>query len=116
MAVDEEIRRSLDERLLSWPDTSTRRMFGGVAYMVQGKMFAVLDERGLGMKLHTEQRSRALALDWVSLFSPTVGSFGLWVQFALSDPEAVLNTVPWLQAAYDFVLSDPAPKRRKRGP
>ena len=114
MAVDEDIRRSLDQRLLSWPDTSTRRMFGGGAYMVQGKMFAVLDEQGLGMKLHTEQRSRALALDWVSPFSPTGGSFGLWVQFAISDPEAVSNTMAWLQAAYDFVLSEPAPKKRSR--
>jgi hypothetical protein len=114
MAFDEEIGKALDDHLLGWPDTSTRRMFGGVAYMVQGKMFAVLDERGVGMKLHSEQRSRALALDWVSPFSPTGGSFGLWVQFALSGPEAVPNTASWLRAAYDFVLSEPAPRKRKR--
>ena len=44
MAFDEELKQALDSVLLSWPNVSSRKMFGQVGYMVEGQMFAALSD------------------------------------------------------------------------
>ena len=115
MAVDEDIRAALDSQLLSWKGVSARRMFGGVAYTVDRRMFAVLMEGAVGLKLPDQLRDRALGLAGVSPFrSPSGGSFGEWVQLVLLLADDVPSVTPWLEAAFDYVGSLPASKRRRR--
>ena len=116
MVVDEEVKGALDAHLLSWKDVTSRQMFGGVAYMAQGKMFAVLMEGVLGMKLPDTFREQALTLAGVSPFRSSSGrQFGSWVQFVLLLGEDVRAVGPWLEAAYNYVGSLPAPRRHMRG-
>ena len=106
MAVDEEVKVALDGHLLTWKDVTSRRLFGGVSYMARGKMFAVLMEGVLGMKLSDELRAQALTLAGVSPFrSPSGGRFGQWVQFVLIMGEDVPAVIPWVEAAHDYVAS-----------
>ena len=44
MAIDLEIKASLDSQVLPWKEVSSRSILGGVAYMAQDKMFAALME------------------------------------------------------------------------
>ena len=114
MPVDREVKGALDCHVMAWPDVSARRMFGGVCYTVSGKMFALLMEGIVGMKLPDEHRGRALTLAGVSPFrSPSGGSFGQWIQFVLLMGDDLPAVAPWLEAAYTYVASAPAPKKRR---
>ena len=114
MAFDEEVKQALDIVLLSWPNVSSRKMFGGVGYMVGGKMFAALSEGVVGAKLPEDLRAQALQLAGVSPFRPTGRPFGGWVQFVMLLAEDVSAVVPWLEAASRYVASGPAPKKPRR--
>ena len=115
MTVDLDVRRGLDAQVTSWDNVSSRSMFGGVAYMVAGKMFAMLMEGVLGMKLPHQLRTQALTLAGVSPFrSPSGGPFGEWIQFVILLEDDVPAVVPWLKAAFDYVCHLPAPKKAAR--
>ena len=116
MPVDPEIKNELDAKLLPWDGVTNRSMFGGVCYMVQGKMFAVHAEGVVAMKLPEELRRTALGLAGVSPFYGPGGPvpFGEWIQFVVVIPDNVTGALPWLQEAYKYVASLPAPRRRKR--
>ena len=115
MPFDEEVRGALDGQMLPWKGVSARAMFGGVAYMVDGKMFSILMEGVVGAKLPPELRARALTMAGVSpLRGPSGAPFGEWIQFVMLMDEDVPTLVPWLEAAFNYVGSLPAPKRRTR--
>ena len=116
MPVDPNVHKALDASVLPWEGVTSRAMFGGVGYMVDGKMFAALMEGVVGMKLPDQVRARALTLVGVSPFMPTGKPFGVWVQFLVLLEDDVQTLTPWLEAARDYVASLPAPARRgKRG-
>ena len=103
--VDPEVREALDAHILPWEDVTSRAMFGGVAYMVKGKMFAMLGEGVVAMKLPDELRSRALTLAGVSPFKPTGSTFGQWIQFVILLDDDVPVLVPWLESTRNYVAS-----------
>ena len=105
MAIDSEVREALDAHILPWEDVSSRAMFGGVAYMVKGKMFAMLGEGVVAMKLPDELRSRALTLAGVSPFKPSGSTFGQWIQFLILLDDDVPVLIPWLESALKYVAS-----------
>ena len=112
--IDPEVREALDVHILPWEDVTSRAMFGGVAYMVKSKMFAMLAEGVMAMKLADELRSRALTLAGVSPFKPTGSTFGRWIQFVILLDDDVPVLIPWLEAAREYVASLPAPAKRRR--
>ncbi len=114
MPVDPEVRSALDGRLVAMQDVTSRSMFGGVGYMVGGKMFAALAEGVVAMKLPDEQRQRALGLAGVSPFSPAGRPFRQWVQFLVLMEEDVPAVLPWVESAFEYVGSQPPPKKPKR--
>ena len=116
MAVDPGVQRALDAHALPWEGVTTRAMFGGVAYMVGGKMFAMLAEGVVAMKLPDPLRSRALALAGVSPFIHNDKPFGTWVQFLVLLEDDVGVLIPWLEAAREYVASLPSPAGRRRSP
>jgi TfoX/Sxy family transcriptional regulator of competence genes len=105
MPIDPEVREALDAFILPWEDVSSRAMFGGVAYMVKGKMFAMLGEGVVAMKLPDELRSRALTMAGVSPFKPSGSNFGQWIQFLILLDDDVPVLIPWLEAAREYVKS-----------
>ena len=115
MAYDQEVRDALEDHLPLREDVTSRAMFGGVGYMVRGKMFAALTEGAVAAKLPEELRTRALALAGVSPFRPGGRPFGEWVQFVVLLADDVPAVVPWLEAAYEYVGPLPARARRTRG-
>ena len=114
MTFDEELKQALDSVLLSWPNVSSRKMFGGVDYMVGGQMFAALSEGVVGAKLPDDLRRQALQLAGVSPFQPTGRPLGTWVQFVVLLADDVSVVIPWLEAASQYVASEPAPKKRRK--
>jgi len=114
MVIDEELKQELDAKLLPWDDVTVKSMFGGACFMVNGKMFAIQMDGTLAMKLPEELRQQALGLAGVSPFyADGVKPFGVWIQFVLILSDNVEGALPWLQQAYKYVASLPAPKKRK---
>ena len=105
MPIDPEVREALDAVILPWEDVSSRAMFGGVAYMVKGKLFAMFAEGVVAMKLPDEFRSRALTMAGVSPFKPSGSTFGQWIQFLILLDDDVPVLIPWLEAAREYVAS-----------
>ena len=118
MAVDPGVQRALDAHALPWEGVTTRAMFGGVAYMVGGKMFAMLAEGVVAMKLPDPLRSRALAHGGRLALHPQSGKrlSGHWVQFLVLLEDDVGVLIPWLEAAREYVASLPSPAGRRRSP
>ena len=116
MPVDEAVKAPLDNHLLAWGDVTSRWMFGGVAYSVRGKMFAVFMDGFLGAKLPDEIRAQALAQGVASPFRPTGRPFGQWVQFPLTSEGGVSAIISWIEAAYDYVGSLQRPNKRRKAP
>ena len=101
--------------LLSWPRTSTRRMFGSDAFFVGDRMFAFLWEETVVAKLPEAEQEAAFASFHARPFTVGQGRpFGDWVEFAGAGapPEELL---PWLKRAYRHVqVTPPTGKRSPR--
>ena len=91
-------------------------MFGMQAYMVNGKMFAALGERGALLKLPREQRAALLASREVETTTMSTGvAFGEWVTLPAAsvsqDRERVLGLI---RQSFDYVQTAPPPARPQR--
>ena len=102
VTIDDEVRRALDEEFLGWEGVRSSGMFGGVAYEVDGRPFAILLEGVVACGLPGGLRARALGLAGVSPFvAPSRGSaFADWVQLLFLLPEDLPALRPWLEAGY----------------
>ena len=107
VTIDDEVRRALDEELLSWKGVGSSEMFGGVAYEVEGTPFAILLEGVVACGLPRDLRARAMGLAGVSPFAAPSrdGAFDDWVQLLLLLPEDLPALRPWLEAGYSRTVS-----------
>ena len=105
--IDQEVKAALDERILAWDGATSGTAFGGVSYLVHGEAFAVLLEGVAAARLPEELQARALTLAGVSPFRPSTEDREIegWVQFVVLLAEDVGDVVPWLEAAFEHVVS-----------
>ncbi|MCE2463891.1 MAG: TfoX/Sxy family protein [Dehalococcoidia bacterium] len=114
MAFSTEIQSELDSYLLPWKDVSTRSMFGAMAYLVSGKMFAFIHDSKLVVKL--PQADKTQAIDHVGAMPYTLGhngQFGDWMELSLTSPDMVESTLPWVEKSYYYVQAVPKSRRRR---
>jgi TfoX/Sxy family transcriptional regulator of competence genes len=95
------------------PRVSVVKMFGGVAGMVNGNMFAGLFARSVVVKLSPEDQARALALDGTAPFDPMGNGRVMKDTFLL--PDDVMDDAGelrrWLARALDYTASLPGKKK-----
>ena len=114
MAFSTEIQSELDSYLLPWKDVSTRSMFGAMAYLVGGKMFAFIHDSKLIVKL--PQADKTQAIDLAGAMPYTLGhngQFGDWMELPLSSPDMVESTLPWVEKSYHYVQAVPKSRRKR---
>lgn len=61
MAYDPELQQRLDELLLGTPDITTKKMFGGLAYLFKKKMTVGILGNELTVRVVTEKMEEVLA-------------------------------------------------------
>ena len=92
------------------PRVSTLNMFGGVAALVNGQMFAGLFGLGAIVKLSPDDQRRALAIDGASMFDP-MGN-GRIMRDTVFLPETVLEEPAelrdWIRKALAYTATLPA--------
>ena len=101
MAFSVEIQSELDGHLLPWPDVSARKMFGALVYMVDGKMFAIVHDQWLAIKVPQDHMAQLLEEPGARPFSSRQGiRFGDWVQLPLPEPAQAAGYLGWLDRSY----------------
>lgn len=104
-------------RALSLEAVTQRRMFGGDAWLVHGKMFGFLGNMGLGVKPPPELREAMLAWPGASVFEVRPGvPFGGWVLLALADAQQGETALAALEQSYHHVRNasqEERPRRRR---
>ena len=114
MAFSADIQEMLDVLLMPKGNVTSRKMFGGLCYMVNGKMFAIVFDYALVTKLPDDARAEAFQSAGAKPFEHTYGPFGQWTQFHCDDPQQASELLPWLERGYNYVLSTPSPPTRRR--
>lgn len=105
----------LETRLLALDGVSARRMFGGMAFMLHGRMFAAALPSFVMFLLDEYGRARCLA-DEPSVRPAQIAGrpFGRWLQWDLDTFDAG-RVSPWLEIAYEYIRSLPATPPARRG-
>ena len=115
MPYSPEIKEAMDLHLLPWEDVTSRKMFGGLCYLFQDRMFAFIMEEAVVTKLPSAEREKAMKRHGGSEFLSAQGRpFGEWTQFPVKKPAEVQAVMPWVKIGYDYVKSLPPTKRRSR--
>lgn len=92
---------------------TTLTMFGGIAAMVNGNLFAGLFARSIIVRLAPKDRDEALALDGTTWFEPMEGRPSKdTLLLSESVMEDMADMKLWLQRAFDYSVTLPA-KRKK---
>ena len=114
MAFDEGLARRVREALGSRADVSERRMFGGLAFLVDGKMFVGISGAKLMARVGTERYEDALSLPHVREMNFTGKPMKGYVYV---DPPGLAedrDLDAWVSWCANHVASLPAKARAKR--
>ena len=96
----------LEEAVKQWGPIDRRFMFGGNVYLAGGKMFAIVGNMGLALKLPAAVRAPLLQSGSVELFTPNGGAtFGEWVALRSGQWPERAATLELVRESYHYVLS-----------
>ena len=115
MALEPAIQEELVARLMAWGDVEPRRMFGGDAFLVKGRMFAFFDREGVAFKVPSPQREDLLKDSRVSpLMHRWSGrAFGEWLHLRLTDARDVALALRAVEASYHHAQATPKELRKR---
>jgi TfoX/Sxy family transcriptional regulator of competence genes len=108
MAYDEALADRVREALAARSELSERKMFGGIGFMLAGKMAVGVIGEDLIVRVGPDEAERALTEEGVREFDFTGRPMKGWVYVA---PEAIDGDdqlADWVDAGADFAASLPA--------
>jgi TfoX/Sxy family transcriptional regulator of competence genes len=115
MAYDPGLAQRVREVLGDRPGISERNMFGGIAFLVNGKMFAGLIGNTLMARVGPERHDDALAMPHVRVMDFTGRVMKGYVYIdppAIEDDDALKAWVNWCEQ-YAAALPDKVPKKKR---
>ena len=114
MAYDEELARRVAELVLDETKVTSKQMFGGLAFMLNGNMFCGINGHGLMLRVGKDQYEDILAREGAREMDFTgkalkgfvyVDETGFATEDALQD---------WVLLSYDFAETLPVKKAKKK--
>lgn len=114
MAHDENLVLRVRRALADEAGVSERRMFGGIAFMVDDKMALGCATPELMVRVGKERYAAALARPHVRPMDFTGKPFVGYVYVAPVGLRTAAQLRRWTRAAVDFVRTLPPPSRRKK--
>ena len=108
MAYDEALAARVKEILSGGFETTERKMFGGLAFMLAGNMCCCVTDKGLIARVGPEGYDEALALPHAGVMDLTGRPMRGWVlvQPAGLESDAALNR--WVERSAEFAVTLPA--------
>ena len=108
MAYDPEIYEILARDLTALPGVGEKKMFGGIAFMLNGNMLCGVHKDGAMYRVGKDREAKALALDGVDPMSFTGRRMGGFVDAAPDALENETTRLALLSLATSFVGTLPA--------
>lgn len=109
MAYDEDLANRIRELVAGESDVTEKRMFGGLAFLIDGNMsVAASGQGGLMVRIHPEDTDALLAKPHARPFEMRGREVRGWLRV---DPEGLRTTrqlAPWVTRGVAFARSLPA--------
>jgi TfoX/Sxy family transcriptional regulator of competence genes len=102
--LDVQIRAIVD----SWPHITTKKMFGGVCYLLNGNMLGGVYQDYLICRLGAAEAAQALEKPYVKPFDISGRPMKGWVMVAMTALGTPSRLVQWLESAKAFTERLPA--------
>ena len=107
MAYDEGLAHRVRDLLAERPGLIEKKMFGGIAFMLQGNMACGVNKEDLIVRVGPEQYEAALATPHARPFDITGRAMKGWVMVGPEGYEADDALEAWVRQGIDFALSLP---------
>ncbi|MBT2132154.1 TfoX/Sxy family protein [Aliiroseovarius lamellibrachiae] len=108
MAYDPEIYECLAHDLIALPGISEKKMFGGIAFMLNGNMLCGVHKGGAMYRVGKDQEAKALARDGVAPMNFTGRRMGGFVDATRDAIESKTTRLALLSLATSYVTTLPA--------
>jgi TfoX/Sxy family transcriptional regulator of competence genes len=108
MAYDEGLAQRIREVLDEQPGLVEKKMFGGIAFMLQGNMACGVVGDELMVRVGPEQYQETLARPYTRPFDFTGRPMQGWVVVTPDGVESDESLRDWVQQGVEFALSLPA--------
>lgn len=112
MAFDEGLGERVRQSLKKEPDLGVKRMFGGLAFLVQGNMFCGVVNKDLMLRLGAEQAEKALRRPHVRPMDFTGRPLKGYVYVGSRGTATKRDLEGWLKKALQFAKSLPKKKNK----
>ena len=112
MAYDEQLAARVRARLKGQPALIEKKMFGGLAYMSQGKMFAGILNSDLVVRVGPEANDSALKKPHTRPMDFTGRPMKGYIYVSPDGVKTAAHLRTWLTRGQRFVASLPPAKRR----
>lgn len=108
MAFSEALAQRIREALFPLAPAEEKKMFGGIAFMVNGNMAVGVTQDDLIVRVGLENYEAALDVDGTDLFQPTGKPMAGWITVADNDHQTDEDLNYWVKLALEFVNTLPA--------
>ncbi|TET21566.1 MAG: hypothetical protein E3J71_09400 [Candidatus Stahlbacteria bacterium] len=101
-----DLRLAFESEVLSWPHVTTRFMFGCLAYMLKGKLFAFfVDDSVVITQLDNESRESLAAEHEAFAFESKGKTIGGWMQVVVADCSELEEIMDYVRKSYAAALA-----------
>ena len=117
MAYDEQLADRVSRALGPRLDVTERKMFGGLAFLLDGKMFCGIVKDDLMVRVGPERYAAALGEAHVRPMDFTGRPMNGYIFVGPSGSRTVKSIEPWVERGAAFVATlEPKPARQSRMP
>lgn len=103
------------EEVLSWPQVTSKFMFGCLAYLAKGKLFAFVQNESIVLTcIDDEAREELTAGHEAFAFESSGKTVGGWLQVVISDESELTDILPYVRKSYEAAFAKPASKKKKK--
>jgi TfoX/Sxy family transcriptional regulator of competence genes len=107
MPYDEQLARRVRPLMALRPGFFEKRMFGGIAYFLEGNLCVGVWNDALMVRVGLEAYHTALAEPYVTIFGPVKRPMRGWVLVASEALEDMAAIRSWVERGVDFVETLP---------
>jgi hypothetical protein len=100
-----ELRETFERHILTWPQVTTRTMFGCPAYLADRRLFAFLVTEGIVItQLHTPDREALGKIYTTEPFQVRERTIERWITVFIPEPEAYARVMPYVKKSHQIAL------------
>ena len=109
-----DFRSIFEYEVLSWPHVTSKFMFGCLAYMVKGKLFAFIQQESVVLtNIDDESRETLAACHEAFPFESKGKTIGCWFEVVISDESELSDIISYVRKSYENALAKPSPKKKR---